>query len=279
MKDRLYKIGDIAKMFNLSVSSLRHYENVGLLLPEKIDNNSGYRYYSIKQFEILNTIKYLRALDMPIDKITDFLNNKEPEKLEELLLEQKNLIEKKKKELALIEEKINNRLHFIRSAIKPNLNKIMIKNFPSRRIAIAKEVLTPTSYLDLEEALRKLVSNNTEPVIFLGKVGLGISENRLKTRDWNSYDKIFILLENIDEYAGKVETIPAETCVTMRFSGTHKNAPKYYEELMNYVTQNNYSICGFAKEITMVDNGLSIDENKFVTEIQIPIRRNDDEKI
>ncbi len=279
MENKLYKIGDIAKMFNISISSLRHYENVGLLLPEKVDNNSGYRYYSVKQFEILNTIKYLRALDMPIDKIIYFLNNKEPEKLEELLLEQKRIIKKKKKELALIEEKINNRLHFIKSAIKSNLNKIIIKNFPSRKIAMAKEVLNPTDYLDLEESLRKLVSDNIEPVIFLGKVGLGISEERLKKQDWSSYDKLFILLDDTDNFEGKTKIIPIETCVTIRFCGTHKDAPIYYKELMNYIKQNNYSINGFAKEITMIDNGLSTDENKFITEIQIPIRRNDDEKI
>ncbi len=279
MKKKLYKIGEVAKMFNISISSLRHYENVGLLLPEKIDSDSGYRYYSVKQFEILNTIKYLRALDMQIDKITDFLNNKEPEKLEELLLEQKELIEKKKRELALIEEKIHNRLHSIKSAIKSNLDKIVIKNFPLRKIAQAKEILTPTDYLDLEEALRKLVSGNLEPIIFLGKVGLGISEERLKKQDWNSYDKLFIILDDTDNFEGKIENLPAETCITLRFGGTHKDAPLYYRKLMDYINQNNYSISGFAKEITMIDNCLSTDENKFVTEIQIPIRRNDDEKI
>lgn len=279
MKNEHYKIGEVAKMFNLSISSLRHYENVGLLLPEKVDNDTGYRYYSKKQFEILNTIKYLRALDMPIDKIADFLNNKDPEKLEELLLEQKELIKKKKKELAQIEEKIHNSLHFIKSAIKSNLDKIAIKNFPPRKIALAKKVLTPTDYLDLEESLRKLVSGSAEPVIFLGKVGLGISKERLKHQDWNSYDKLFILLDDNDNFEGKTEILPAETCATIRFCGTHKDAPLYYKKLMDYINKNNYSINGFAKEITMIDNGLSTDENKFVTEIQIPIRRYDDEKI
>lgn len=73
-KQNLFSIGDVAKLFHLSVSSLRHYENVGLLTPEYIDADSGYRYYSIKQFEFLNSIRYLRALDMPLAEIADFLN-------------------------------------------------------------------------------------------------------------------------------------------------------------------------------------------------------------
>lgn len=62
-------------MFGLSVSSLRHYEKEGLLRPEYIDINTGYRYYGLKQFEVLNTVRYLRVLDMPLKDIREFLSN------------------------------------------------------------------------------------------------------------------------------------------------------------------------------------------------------------
>lgn len=75
--DKLYKIGEVAKMFKISISTLRHYETIGLLKPEYIDFKSGYRYYGIRQFESLNIIKYLRVLDMPIETIKSFLLNRE----------------------------------------------------------------------------------------------------------------------------------------------------------------------------------------------------------
>lgn len=53
-------------MFHISVGTLRHYEKIGLLQPEYIDNETGYRYYSTRQFECLNTIRYLRVLDMSL---------------------------------------------------------------------------------------------------------------------------------------------------------------------------------------------------------------------
>ena len=59
---KLFSIGDVARLFHISVSNLRHYENVGLLAPEYTDPSSGYRYYSVEQFEILNTIRYLHPL-------------------------------------------------------------------------------------------------------------------------------------------------------------------------------------------------------------------------
>ena len=69
---KLFSIGDVAKLFHLSVSSLRHYEAAGLLQPEWVDPQTGYRYYSTRQFEVLNTIRYLRALDMPCRRSRTF---------------------------------------------------------------------------------------------------------------------------------------------------------------------------------------------------------------
>ena len=39
----LFKIGEMSRIFHVSVSSLRHYENIGLLRPEYTDEQTGYR--------------------------------------------------------------------------------------------------------------------------------------------------------------------------------------------------------------------------------------------
>lgn len=74
MDRRLFSIGEMAKLFQLSVSSIRHYEALGLLTPEYVDPATGYRYFGPRQFEVFNTIRYLRALDMPLEEIADFLH-------------------------------------------------------------------------------------------------------------------------------------------------------------------------------------------------------------
>lgn len=109
-KHKLFPIGDVAKMFHLSVGSLRHYEKIGLLLPEYIDPKTGYRYYSTRQFECLNTIRYLRILDVPLPQISEFLKNRDIEKIRDMLYQQKEAVIKKQKELRIIEQKIANRL-------------------------------------------------------------------------------------------------------------------------------------------------------------------------
>ena len=43
-----------------------------MLQSEYIDLETGYRYYSTRQFESLNTIRHLRVLDTLLDQIADF---------------------------------------------------------------------------------------------------------------------------------------------------------------------------------------------------------------
>ena len=88
---KLFKIGEVARIFNVSSGTIRHYEKAGFLKPEYIDEESGYRYYSDRQFEVLNTIRYLRVLDMSLEEIADFLKDRDIDVIEEKL-ENQNLL-------------------------------------------------------------------------------------------------------------------------------------------------------------------------------------------
>ena len=48
-KSKLFSIGDVAGLFNLSTGTLRHYETLGLITPEYTDPDTGYRYYSMRR--------------------------------------------------------------------------------------------------------------------------------------------------------------------------------------------------------------------------------------
>lgn len=114
--DKLFRIGEMAKLFHMSMSTLRHYENIGLLKPEMVDQKNGYRYYSVRQFEALNTVRYLRALDMPLSEIEDFLQNREVDAIEAKLRQQKEEVAARRRELERIERKIDNRLRQLQEA-------------------------------------------------------------------------------------------------------------------------------------------------------------------
>lgn len=266
---KLFQIGDVAKMFHISVGSLRHYEQAGLLKPEYTDLETGYRYYSVRQFEVLNTIRYLRVLDMPLGQIGEFLGNRDIDVIEDKLLNQKKLIKKKRRELETIERKIDHRLQHLRDARTSELNVIHLKKFPPYRTVWMKDSLRLKSYLDLEYAIRRLEENQRESLVFLGKVGVGISKDNPLAGKFGEYDQVFLLLDDEDSCEGKVEQHQEELCVSIYFCGSHSEAEIYYHKLMKYIDEHKMQVAGSSKEITMIDNGITDDPDKFVTEIRI----------
>lgn len=271
-KNDLFRIGEVSKLFHISIGILRHYDKIGLLQPEYTDPDTGYRYYSTRQFECLNTIRYLRALDMPLDGISLFLKNREIGSIRGLLLKQKEEVARRQQELAVIQRKIDNRLNQMEDALASELERITVERKPERRVAVLKKSLTPTSYLDLEFSIRELEQSEENTVTFLGKVGVGLSERALKEKRFQPYEMVFLILDEEDCFRGNTVVLPEEQCVTLRFQGGHEQAARYYDRLMQYIEECHYEITGFSKEITMIDYGLTNDVSKFVTEIQIPVR-------
>lgn len=270
-KSSLFSIGEVSKMFHLSAGSLRHYEALGILAPEYVDPQTNYRYYSARQFEILNTVRYLRALDMPLPQIADFLKNRDIDVIEEKLLMQKHRVMQKKKELETVEKKIDNRLSQIRDAQNSELDVIKLSLEPPCRLIKIKNSTRLKSLEAIETSVSKISESEDEPVVFLGKVGFGISEENIANGIFDRYDCVFLVIEDEDNYSGEVENLPEALCVSVRFCGVHNDAALRYEQLTEYMKNNDLRAAGFSREITLVDYGMTNDTKKFVTEIKIPV--------
>jgi DNA-binding transcriptional MerR regulator len=52
----MFKIGDFSRLSQISVKTLRYYDEIGLLKPSKVDQFTGYRLYSADQLPRLNYI-------------------------------------------------------------------------------------------------------------------------------------------------------------------------------------------------------------------------------
>lgn len=65
----MYKIGELSKLCNLPVKTLRYYDGEGLLVPDEIDRFTGYRYYSAARLADCNRIIALKELGFTLDEI------------------------------------------------------------------------------------------------------------------------------------------------------------------------------------------------------------------
>ena len=267
----LLRIGEVARLFNLSVGMLRHYEQMGLLEPAYVDAASGYRYYGARQLSTLNTISHLRVLDLPLAQIREFVTTRDVDLMQRQLAQQQELIERKRRELERVSRKIDNRLALLRGALDAELDTIYEVNAPELRCAVLRERVNPTDAYALEWQIRQLQKGQHETFVFLGNLGVGIAPERIATGDFDGYDEVFLLLDDTDDYLGDVEVRSAARCLTVSFRGTHGQAAPHYERLLDYMHEHNLSPAGPSREIALIDDIISDDPATYVTQITVPV--------
>src|SRR5438105_476120 len=65
----MFRIGEFARLTQVTVKALRYYDEVGLLRPAAVDEETGYRYYSLEQVPRLNRILALKELGLSLEQI------------------------------------------------------------------------------------------------------------------------------------------------------------------------------------------------------------------
>lgn len=130
------KIGDFARLNNLSVQALRHYEKIGLLYPIDVDTETNYRYYHLNQSAILDNIQLLKQLSFSLADIKKILDETNSQ------ADLDDVIQQKQAELLAEKQKINDQLALLKTYQEGvtifEQNKfstnVAIENFASRSI-------------------------------------------------------------------------------------------------------------------------------------------------
>lgn len=267
----LLRIGEVARLLNLSVGTLRHYEQMGLLEPAYVDPASGYRYYGSRQLSTLNTIGNLRVLDLPLTQIREFVTTRDMDLMQRQLTKQQELIEHRRRELERMSRKIDQRLALLHGALNADLDTISEIEEPELRCATLHERVNPTDAYSLGWHIRQLQQGQHETFAYLGNLGVGIAPERLAAGDFDGYDEVFLLLDDTDDYLGDVETRPAARCLTISFRGTHGQAGSRYEQILGYMHEHGLAPAGPSREIALIDDIISDDPATYVTQITVPV--------
>ena len=120
----MYKIGEFSKLTNLSITTLRYYNEIGILIPEDVDIYTNYRYYSENNLYQAKVINLLKEAGFSLDEIIDNQNNF----TEELLLNHKQKLYQEEND---IQSKIK-LTDELRSHIKNG--KILLNKFEKNKV-------------------------------------------------------------------------------------------------------------------------------------------------
>src|SRR5690349_5912834 len=140
----MIKIGDFARLGQVSIVTLRHYDEIGLLKPASVDTFTGYRYYSVAQLPRLNRILALKDLGFSLDQIELVLRGLTLEQLRGMLKLRHAEVEQQVAHEQGRLARIATRLRQIESEDHMPNYDVVLKTVPPQLIA-SRRVIIPTN--------------------------------------------------------------------------------------------------------------------------------------
>ena len=171
-----------------------------------------------------------------------------------------------------MKEKVDKKIIQIQDATQLDfLEQIREVDFEQRCAIEYKEDI---SYKGVELLVRKLAQVSEYKVsLTYGDVGISIFKHNLEKKVYTQYNSAFAIVEEGQYEKNLIKVFPKAKYLSIRYNGYHKDAPKYYEKLDKYISENNYEIIDDSIEIQLVDPSLITCKSEMVSEIQIPVRR------
>jgi DNA-binding transcriptional MerR regulator/effector-binding domain-containing protein len=261
-------VGRFATMTHLSVKTLRHYHQVGLLEPAEVDPETGYRYYTLEQLPTAQLIRRLRDLRMPVADVRAVLVADSPIVRDSLI---STHIDHLETELAKTQAAVNSLRALLDSPAGPQpVHRRAESSFSA--LAITEDTLDPA---DIEawwsEALAELRRAAADNVLQIAGPAGGLYDECLFHHEAGGAT-VFIPVTTPREL-GRVKPliIPAAEVAVTAYQGPHSDIDLAYGRLGSYVAEHELEIGWQLREYYHRDHSHTRDHTQWRTEIAWPI--------
>lgn len=270
---KYFTTGEFARLCGVKKQTLFHYDDIGILKPEKKGTN-GYRYYSYLQLDTFFNIDMLKGLGMPLAEIKKYLNSRSPESFLDLLHEQSLLIDEKISELNWMREFINERTRITQEGLSASHGIVYTEERPEEYYLMTAYNGT-SSDRDIYKAIRELLNychkNGVYSPHSIG--GLVDTCSYMDATDYN-YSHLFTRLTPFDIKELDPESItvadPCRYAVICNTSGYDDN-PVMFRKLLDFAAENNLDTGRFFYEDTLLDEMTRFYYDDYTVKISIPV--------
>ena len=269
----MIRIGSFARLAQVSIVTLRHYDDIGLLEPLRIDPSNGYRFYGGAQLHQLNRILALKELGLSLEDIKRLLaEGLDTEQLHSMLklkqIEEEQHLQVAQERLKRIEL----RLRQLEMEKKMSHFDVIIKNLPSQLVA----------------SQRLLIPNNDEVPDYLGpafdNVAQHLEKHKLKATDpcftlWHSsadtcsnedVEVVFPIEQAIDASKEiQIYTLPSALVASTVHQGKFDDFTQAHSAILAWIEENGYEVCGPYREIYIAHDPAG----ESTTEVQFEVKK------
>lgn len=264
----MLRIGEFSKLTKTTIKALRYYDKLGLLKPAFVDSETLYRYYTEEQIQDVQQIQMFRAAGLSCEDILEISKNSS---------DAEHRLHLRKRELELLKTDIEKQL--------AQLDRLIHKTAPSYT-PVVKQIEKCTVYYSrscisdisrikdfIHLTMQELKRTNPD-------VGFPTPDYCCVIYPQESYRESNIFIEyvqsvnkmGIDTPVIKFKKLEGILAISVTHYGSYEHLCDAYLVAVNYALDNGYEICGNARE-RYIDGSWNCDsEDKWKTEIQLPVR-------
>lgn len=264
----MLSIGDFARLGQVSVRMLRHYDGIGLLVPARVDPVTGYRWYDAGQFTRLNRILALKDLGFTLDQVRSMVDGEvSVEELRGMLrLRHAELVAQISEDRERL-DRVARRLRTIESEGKMSKNELVLKQLGPVRVAAVHARVGNVAEIGgvigpcFDRLARTLVEAGASPVppsIAFYEV---LDDGAMKASAAFAYD-------GPDASGFDVVDLPPTDALTTLHHGAMDTISDTWQELVRQAEARGHRLTGPAREVYLE---MSEDPTAWVTELQQPV--------
>ncbi len=270
----MFKIGEFSRISQVSVKTLRYYDEIGLLKPARVDEFTGYRYYSMDQLPRLNMLLALKDLGFSLERVADLMEDSlSAEQVRGMLRLRRAEIEGRLEEEGARLSRVEHRLSLIEREGRMPAFEIVIKKAEPMRVAGVRGKVENYASVGVlfEELFGELGANQIAPA---GPSLAIYYDEEYMERDVDVEAVVPVAVEDAPAMGRvRVRELPGHDQVASLIrKGPYDDFTPAYQALMGWIESNGYRIAGHNREIYLQGPG-QVEPEEYLTEIQFPIAK------
>jgi len=276
MKERtILKIGEFARIGQVSIATLRHYDECGLLKPNALDPDTSYRYYSLDQLARLNRILALKELDFPLEQIARLLE--EALSLEQLrgmfILKQaqtQHLIDTEQARLTRLAARIRQ----IEQEGKMPTYEVLLKQVDALLVASIRDRIP--NITEREHLFAILSKYLDQQGVQSSQPDLLLLHSRHELHDEEMSIDVEVAMPLPTALPGndqiRIRRLPSRLMACTVHTGDDLSIGRAYVALHRWMTDNGYRLESSPRQVHL-QRGEYINPSHYVTEVQFPVAK------
>jgi len=273
MNNNRLKIGEFSRLCRVTVRTLRHYEQIRLLVPEIVDEFTGYRYYTVGQLQKMQSILQLKDLGYSLEEISDLwydtTHTPTIESLEEKILICESELKRLQERHQMLKAMITSQKKLLK------MENIFIESLPAITVASHRTIIS--SYNELGNLCCTVIGPE------MARLGCECLEpGYCYTIEHGGYKPQDIDIEYCEKVSKKGTDSPiikfkeipeVPTAVCMKVFGSYDKLYQSYINLFEWIEREGYKIVGDPRANYIDGIWNQEDSDKWLTIIQVPVEK------